>query len=184
MVKRAYKRLVFYISIFVILMAGVILIFCAREIRETTEQVDDEMNNNIDYAAMSCQNCLSDAIDILTVNYFTVQYMHESGYSMDEFRTYFTEQTDYLKNEESMQYLGIYGYIDGKSWMQERVNSILLIRPEALLRGRIPHLWEKNWTAYITERAHMRIMFQILIRNLRWRQKVLSAIRQTVHGYL
>lgn len=114
MVKRAYKRLVFYISIFVILMAGVILIFCAREIRETTEQVDDEMNNNIDYAAMSCQNCLSDAIDILTVNYFTVQYMHESGYSMDEFRTYFTEQTDYLKNEESMQYLGIYGYIDGE----------------------------------------------------------------------
>lgn len=95
-------------------MAGVILIFCAREIRETTEQVDDEMNNNIDYAAMSCQNCLSDAIDILTVNYFTVQYMHESGYSMDEFRTYFTEQTDYLKNEESMQYLGIYGYIDGE----------------------------------------------------------------------
>ena len=91
-----------------------ILIFCAREIRETTEQVDDEMNNNIDYAAMSCQNCLSDAIDILTVNYFTVQYMHESGYSMDEFRTYFTEQTDYLKNEESMQYLGIYGYIDGE----------------------------------------------------------------------
>lgn len=72
------------------------------------------MNNNIDYAAMSCQNCLSDAIDILTVNYFTVQYMHESGYSMDEFRTYFTEQTDYLKNEESMQYLGIYGYIDGE----------------------------------------------------------------------
>lgn len=114
MVKRAYKRLIFYISIFVILMAGVILIFCAREIRETTEQVDDEMNNNIDYAAMSCQNCLSDAIDILTVNYFTVQYMHESGYSMDEFRTYFTEQTDYLKNEESMQYLGIYGYIDGE----------------------------------------------------------------------
>lgn len=114
MVKRAYKRLVFYISIFVILMAGVILIFCAREIRETTEQVDDEMNNNIDYAAMSCQNCLSDAIDILTVNYFTVQYMHESGNSMDEFRTYFTEQTDYLKNEESMQYLGIYGYIDGE----------------------------------------------------------------------
>jgi len=114
MVKRAYKRLVFYISIFVILMAGVILIFCAREIRETTEQVDDEMNNNIDYAAMSCQNCLSDAIDILTVNYFTVQYMHESGYSMDEFRAYFTEQTDYLKNEESMQYLGIYGYIDGE----------------------------------------------------------------------
>lgn len=114
MVKRAYKRLAFYISIFVILMAGVILIFCAREIRETTEQVDDEMNNNIDYAAMSCQNCLSDAIDILTVNYFTVQYMHESGYSMDEFRTYFTEQTDYLKNEESMQYLGIYGYIDGE----------------------------------------------------------------------
>lgn len=114
MVKRAYKRLVFYISIFVILMAGVILIFCAREIRETTEQVDDEMNNNIDYAAMSCQNCLADAIDILTVNYFTVQYMHESGYSMDEFRTYFTEQTDYLKNEESMQYLGIYGYIDGE----------------------------------------------------------------------
>ena len=114
MVKRAYKRLVFYISIFVILMAGGILIFCAREIRETTEQVDDEMNNNIDYAAMSCQNCLSDAIDILTVNYFTVQYMHESGYSMDEFRTYFTEQTDYLKNEESMQYLGIYGYIDGE----------------------------------------------------------------------
>lgn len=114
MVKRAYKRLVFYISIFVILMAGVILIFCAREIRETTEQVDDEMNNNMDYAAMSCQNCLSDAIDILTVNYFTVQYMHESGYSMDEFRTYFTEQTDYLKNEESMQYLGIYGYIDGE----------------------------------------------------------------------
>lgn len=114
MVKRAYKRLVFYISIFVILMAGVILIFCAREIRETTEQVDDEMNNNIDYAAMSCQNCLSDAIDILTVNYFTVQYMHESGYSMDEFRTYFTEQTDYLKNEESMQHLGIYGYIDGE----------------------------------------------------------------------
>lgn len=114
MVKRAYKRLVFYISIFVILMAGVILIFCAREIRETTEQVDDEMNNNIDYAAMSCQNCLSDAIDILTVNYFTVQYMYESGYSMDEFRTYFTEQTDYLKNEESMQYLGIYGYIDGE----------------------------------------------------------------------
>ena len=114
MVKRAYKRPVFYISIFVILMAGVILIFCAREIRETTEQVDDEMNNNIDYAAMSCQNCLSDAIDILTVNYFTVQYMHESGYSMDEFRTYFTEQTDYLKNEESMQYLGIYGYIDGE----------------------------------------------------------------------
>lgn len=114
MVKRAYKRLVFYISIFVILMAGVILIFCAREIRETTEQVDDEMNNNIDYATMSCQNCLSDAIDILTVNYFTVQYMHESGYSMDEFRTYFTEQTDYLKNEESMQYLGIYGYIDGE----------------------------------------------------------------------
>lgn len=114
MVKRAYKRLVFYISIFVILMAGVILIFCAREIRETTEQVDDEMNNNIDYAAMSCQNCLSDAIDILTVNYFTVQYMHESGYSMDEFRTYFTEQTHYLKNEESMQYLGIYGYIDGE----------------------------------------------------------------------
>ena len=95
-------------------MAGVILIFCAREIRETTEQVDDEMNNNIDYAAMSCQNCLSDAIDILTVNYFTVQYMHESGYSMDEFRTYFTEQTHYLKNEESMQYLGIYGYIDGE----------------------------------------------------------------------
>lgn len=117
MVKRAYKRLVFYISIFVILMAGVILIFCAREIRETTEQVDDEMNNNIDYAAMSCQNCLSDAIDILTVNYFTVQYMHESGYSMDEFRTYFTEQTDYLKNEESMQYLGIYGYIDGELMM-------------------------------------------------------------------
>lgn len=114
MVKRAYKRLAFYISIFVILMAGVILIFCAREIRETTEQVDDEMNNNIDYAAMSCQNCLSDAIDILTVNYFTVQYMHESGYSMDEFRTYFTEQTHYLKNEESMQYLGIYGYIDGE----------------------------------------------------------------------
>lgn len=114
MVKRAYKRLAFYISIFVILMAGVILIFCAREIRETTEQVDDEMNKNIDYAAMSCQNCLSDAIDILTVNYFTVQYMHESGHSMDEFRAYFTEQTDYLKNEESMQYLGIYGYIDGE----------------------------------------------------------------------
>lgn len=114
MVKRAYKRLAFYISIFVILMAGVILIFCAREIRETTEQVDDEMNKNIDYAAMSCQNCLSDAIDILTVNYFTVQYMHESGYSMDEFRAYFTEQTHYLKNEESMQYLGIYGYIDGE----------------------------------------------------------------------
>lgn len=114
MVKRAYKRLAFYISIFVILMAGVILIFCAREIRETTEQVDDEMNKNIDYAAMSCQNCLSDAIDILTVNYFTVQYMHESGHSMDEFRAYFTEQTHYLKNEESMQYLGIYGYIDGE----------------------------------------------------------------------
>lgn len=114
MVKRAYKRLVFYISIFVILMAGVILIFCAREIRETTEQVDDEMNNNMDYAAMSCQNYLSDAIDILTVNYFTVQYMHESGHNMDEFRAYFTEQTDYLKNEESMQYLGIYGYIDGE----------------------------------------------------------------------
>ena len=114
MVKRAYKRLAFYISIFVILMAGVILIFCAREIRETTEQVDDEMNKNIDYAAMSCQNCLSDAIDILTVNYFTVQYMHESGHSMDEFRAYFTEQTRYLKNEESMQYLGIYGYIDGE----------------------------------------------------------------------
>ena len=114
MVKRAYKRLVFYISIFVILMAVVILIFCAREIRETTEQVDDEMNNNMDYAAMSCQNCLSDAVDILTVNYFTVQYMHESGHNMDEFRAYFTEQTDYLKNEESMQYLGIYGYIDGE----------------------------------------------------------------------
>ena len=114
MVKRAYKRLVFYISIFVILMAGVILIFCAREIRETTEQVDDEMNNNMDYAAMSCQNYLSDAVDILTVNYFTVQYMHESGHNMDEFRAYFTEQTDYLKNEESMQYLGIYGYIDGE----------------------------------------------------------------------
>lgn len=95
-------------------MAGVILIFCAREIRETTEQVDDEMNNNMDYAAMSCQNCLSDAVDILTVNYFTVQYMHESGHNMDEFRAYFTEQTDYLKNEESMQYLGIYGYIDGE----------------------------------------------------------------------
>lgn len=109
MVKRAYKRLAFYISIFVILMAGVILIFCAREIRETTEQVDDEMNNNIDYAAMSCQNCLSDAIDILTVNYFTVQYMHESGYSMDEFRTYFTEQTDYLKMKKVCS---IWGFMD------------------------------------------------------------------------
>lgn len=54
----------------------------------------------------------------------------------------------------------------------------------SIIAGENPAFMGKHWTAYITERVHMRIMFQILIRNLLRRRKVLSAIRQTVHGYL
>ena len=79
MEKRSFQKLIMYVSIVLIFIAAVVLVFCAREVKNTTEQVNDTIKGNLDYASVSCENILTDAVNVLNVNYFTVQYMHEKN---------------------------------------------------------------------------------------------------------
>lgn len=120
MEKRSFQKLIMYVSIVLIFIAGVVLVFCAREVKDTTEQVDDTLKSNLDYAAVSCENLLTDAVNVLNVNYFTVQYMHEKNEDNAMLKEYFVEQTEYLKDKLGLSYLGIYGYIDGELMLSEQ----------------------------------------------------------------
>ena len=114
MEKRSFQKLIMYVSIVLIFIAAVVLVFCAREVKNTTEQVNDTIKGNLDYASVSCENILTDAVNVLNVNYFTVQYMHEKNEDEAMLKEYFVEQTEYLKDRLGLSYLGIYGYIDGE----------------------------------------------------------------------
>lgn len=120
MEKRSFQKLIMYVSIVLIFIAGVILVFCAKEVKDTTEQVDDTLKSNLDYAAVSCENLLTDAVNVLNVNYFTVQYMYEKSEDKTVLKDYFVDQTEYLKDRLGMSYLGIYGYIDGNLMLSEQ----------------------------------------------------------------
>lgn len=63
---------------------------------------------------VSCENILTDAVNVLNVNYFTAQYIHEKNEDNAMLKEYFVEQTEYLKDRLGLSYLGIYGYIDGE----------------------------------------------------------------------
>lgn len=41
MEKRSFQKLIMYVSIVLIFIAAVVLVFCAREVKNTTEQVND-----------------------------------------------------------------------------------------------------------------------------------------------
>ena len=114
MEKRSFQKLIMYVSIVLIFIAAVVLVFCAREVKNTTEQVNDTIKSNLDYASVSCENILTDAVNVLNVNYFTVQYIHEKNEDNTMLKEYFVEQTEYLKDRLGLSYLGIYGYIDGE----------------------------------------------------------------------
>ncbi len=120
MAKRSYQKIIMYFVILLVFAAGVILVFCTREVKETTQQVDDTLKSNLDYAAVSCENLLTDAVNVLNVNYFTVQYMHEKNHGNTLLKEYFVEQTEYLKDKLGLSYLGIYGYIDGELMLSEQ----------------------------------------------------------------
>ena len=114
MEKRSFQKLIMYVSIVLIFIAAVVLVFCAREVKNTTEQVNDTIKSNLDYASVSCENILTDAVNVLNVNYFTTQYIHEKNEDNAMLKEYFVEQTEYLKDRLGLSYLGIYGYIDGE----------------------------------------------------------------------
>ncbi len=114
MEKRSFQKLIMYVSIVLIFIAAVVLVFCAREVKNTTEQVNDTIKSNLDYASVSCENILTDAVNVLNVNYFTIQYIHEKNEDNTMLKEYFVEQTEYLKDRLGLSYLGIYGYIDGE----------------------------------------------------------------------
>ena len=114
MEKRSFQKLIMYVSIVLIFIAAVVLVFCAREVKNTTEQVNDTIKSNLDYASVSCENILTDAVNVLNVNYFTAQYIHEKNEDNAMLKEYFVEQTEYLKDRLGLSYLGIYGYIDGE----------------------------------------------------------------------
>ena len=113
MEKRSFQKLIMYVSVVLIFIAAVVLVFCAREVKNTTEQVNDTIKSNLDYASVSCENILTDAVNVLNVNYFTAQYIHEKNEDNTMLKEYFVEQTEYLKDRLGLSYLGIYGYIDG-----------------------------------------------------------------------
>lgn len=50
MEKRSFQKLIMYVSIVLIFIAAVVLVFCAREVKNTTEQVNDTIKGNLDYA--------------------------------------------------------------------------------------------------------------------------------------
>ena len=117
MEKRSFQKLIMYVSIVLIFIAAVVLVFCAREVKNTTEQVNDTIKSNLDYASVSCENILTDAVNVLNVNYFTTQYIHEKNEDNAMLKEYFVEQTEYLKDRLGLSYLGIYGYIgDHSKW--------------------------------------------------------------------
>ena len=49
MEKRSFQKLIMYVSIVLIFIAAVVLVFCAREVKNTTEQVNDTIKSNLDY---------------------------------------------------------------------------------------------------------------------------------------
>ena len=108
MEKRSFQKLIMYVSIVLIFIAAVVLVFCAREVKNTTEQVNDTIKSNLDYASVSCENILTDAVNVLNVNYFTAQYIHEKNEDNAMLKEYFVEQTEYLTD---LDYL-ISAYMD------------------------------------------------------------------------